>query len=433
MSDHLLVLIPGQILEASGLTKYLLATLGALFAYLLASYLASPLRQYPGPFLAKFTNLWRTYHIAQGSFHHVLVRLHEKYGPTTYYSSGSSLIDGHIVHTLFSQDDEEKHAAEKKPIAKYYSPASVATLEPLIDKTIAQLCSELDKRFAATSGATGRAFDLGRWILYCSVTFSQPLGYLSAGADFDGTLRAAEKIQDYFAWVGCVPFLDRVLEKNRIVQLFKRPGEINALAGSCVGRLIARYQGADASQSEKTPTAAPPQPDYLDRFIEAKSANPTISDGQIVGWLMINMLAGADTTAISIRSAIYHALRTPGGTVLAFNPYIINRNAGVWGADAHAFRPERWLRGAGEGEGQFAARLRAMNDADLSFGAGSRMCIGKHLGLMQVYKVVATVVLGYEVELVRPEGELRVVNSWFPRQEGLEVRMVRRGADGGDE
>ncbi|EAQ86172.1 hypothetical protein CHGG_07425 [Chaetomium globosum CBS 148.51] len=432
MSDHLLVLIPGQILTASGFTKYLLATLGALFAYLLASYLASPLRQYPGPFLAKFTNLWRTYHIAQGSFHHVLVRLHE--------NSGSSLIDGNIVHTLFSQDDEEKHAAEKKPIAKYYSPASVATLEPLIDETIAQLCSELDKRFAATCGATGKAFDLGKWILYCSVTFSQPLGYLSAGADFDGTLRAAEKIQDYFAWVGCVPFLDRVLEKNRIVQMFKRPGEMNALAGSCVGRLIARYQGADASQEsksqdddekKKTPTPTQPQPDYLDRFIEAKSANPTITDGQIVGWLMINMLAGADTTAISIRSAIHLSLRTPGAPVLAFKPRTSsNRNVGVWCADAHAFPTgSDGCTGRGKGEGEFAARLRAMNDADLSFGAGSRMCIGKHLGLMQVYKVVATVVLGYEVELVRPGEELRVVNSWFPRQEGLEVRMVRRGAD----
>lgn len=71
------------------------------------------------------------------------------------------------MHTLFSQDDEEKHAAEKRPIAKYYSPASVASLEPLIDETIAQLCNELDKRFVATSGAAGKAFDLGDWILYC--------------------------------------------------------------------------------------------------------------------------------------------------------------------------------------------------------------------------------------------------------------------------
>ncbi|KAK3297423.1 cytochrome P450 [Chaetomium fimeti] len=531
-----------------GVTQYLLATLALLLAYSLGTYLTSPLRQYPGPFLAKFTNLWRIYHITQGNFQHVLVRLHEKYGPvvrigpnvldvddptliktvfstkgnwkkTGYYSSGSPFIDGKVVHNIFTQDDEEKHAADKKPIAKYYSPAAVASLEPLINETITQLCSELDKRFVATSDATGKGFDLGKWILYYAwdvvgnVTFSQPFGYLSTGTDFDGTLRAAEELVDYFSWVGCMPFLDRMLEKNRVVQLFKRPGGFTALGATCVGRLIARYQGADASSRESKGSNTPAQPDYLDRFIEAKTADPTITDTQMVGWVMINMGAGADTTAISIRSALYYTLRTPGawarlraeladagltpppaadsehpsivslkqarrlpyldavvreairylpgvslgleryvpaggqrlpvpsqqhgpgssetsvpqGTILAFNPYIINRNRGVWGADAHAFRPERWLRGEGESEDGFARRLRAMNDADLSFGAGSRMCVGKHVGLMQVYKVVATLALCYDIELVRPECEWTVVGSWFPRQEGLEVRMKRRG------
>lgn len=88
---------------------------------------------------------------------------------TGYYNSASSFINGHIVYNVFSQKDEEKHAAEKKPIAKYYSPTGVVTLEPLIDKTITQLCDELDKRFAAkTASNAKKPFDLGNWILYCS-------------------------------------------------------------------------------------------------------------------------------------------------------------------------------------------------------------------------------------------------------------------------
>ena len=46
-----------------------------------------------------------------------------------------------------------------------------------------------------------------------------------------------------------------------------------------------------------------------------------------------------------------------------------------------------------------------MNDADLSFGAGSRMCIGKSMGFMQVSKVVATIATLYDVELVDPTRE----------------------------
>jgi hypothetical protein len=84
---------------------------------------------------------------------------------TGLYQSVAALVNGQVVHNIFSQTDEAKHAEEKKPIAKYYSPAGVASFEPLIDKTIAQLCGELDKRFVATAAS---AVDLGDWILYCT-------------------------------------------------------------------------------------------------------------------------------------------------------------------------------------------------------------------------------------------------------------------------
>ena len=337
------------------------------------------------------------------------------------------------------------------------------------------------------------------------MTFSQPFGYLSEGRDFDGTLRASEKTLDYFSWVGCMPIFDTLLQKNRIAayittKLLRKQGGFNALAAECVKRLIARLQGTDRQ------THSPSQPDYLDRFLEVKAAAAAdpkstfpVDDTQVVSWIMINLGAGADTTAISIRSALYYSLRTPGvwsrlcaeldsaglfassssssvpvshkqarrlpyleaivresirylpgvslgmeryvppggqrvcgtlvpqGTILAFNPWIINRNESVFGPDSHEFRPERWLRGGTETEAAFSARLRAMNDTDLSFGAGKRMCIGKHFGVMQVFKVVATLAVRYEIELVDKEKEWTVVNSWFPRQKGLVVRMRRRG------
>jgi cytochrome P450 len=67
-----------------------------------------------------------------------------------------------------------------------------------------------------------------------------------------------------------------------------------------------------------------------------------------------------------------------------------------------------------------------MNAADLTFGAGSRVCIGRNLGMMEVYKVVATLVSRYEIELADPKGEWKTHNSFFVRQEGIEVRLRRR-------
>lgn len=89
------------------------------------------------------------------------------YHQTGYYLASSALVEGHIVYNLFSQLDKDKHAAEKKPIAKYYAPNGVAPLEPHVDKTIKQLCDELERHFMNGTEA-GKPFNLGDWILYCS-------------------------------------------------------------------------------------------------------------------------------------------------------------------------------------------------------------------------------------------------------------------------
>lgn len=508
-------------MAGSPLQLSLVGTLFALVIYLVGSYVGSPLRKYPGPFLAKFTNFWRLYRTSRGSFHKDLEQLHKKYGPvvrvgpnvldvdypdliktvfntkgdwrkTEYYQGSSALVDGHVVYNLFSQIDKEKHAAEKKPIAKFYSPVGVAPLESHVDKTIKQLCDELAKRFASGSSA-GKPFNLGDWILYYtwdvvgSVTFSQPIGYLSHGCDFDGTLGNSEKALDYFSWIGCIPSLDYWFDKNPVYRV--GPPGFGGITDISIKHLIDRYQGNDKDYHD------PAQPDYLDKFIEAKQATPGINDNMIVGWLMINLIAGADTTAITIRSALYYSLKNPGvwarlradlaaagltrdrcplsykdtraipyleaivreslrylpgvslsleryvppggqklvdgsfvpeNTILAFNPYVICRNEDVWGPDAAEFKPERWLQRGGESDEAFKARLQAMNNADLSFGGGSRICIGKNMGLMQAYKVVATLAVLYEIELAHPEREWKVVNSWFPRQEGLEAKITKR-------
>jgi hypothetical protein len=38
------------------------------------------LSKFPGPFLASFTNLWKTYQVARGDYEGVLLRLHQKHG-----------------------------------------------------------------------------------------------------------------------------------------------------------------------------------------------------------------------------------------------------------------------------------------------------------------------------------------------------------------
>jgi cytochrome P450 len=108
------------------------------------------------------------------------------------------------------------------------------------------------------------------------------------------------------------------------------------------------------------------------------------------------------------------------------NAYILGRNKGVWGEDAEEFRPERWLRREGETDEALKARLQKMNAADLTFGGGSRICTGRNLALVEVYKVVATLVNRYEIELEDPSREWEVMCRWFWRQKGLVTKMSAR-------
>jgi cytochrome P450 len=87
----------------------------------------------------------------------------------------------------------------------------------------------------------------------------------------------------------------------------------------------------------------------------------------------------------------------PAGTVVGMNAWVVHMNEERFGSEPETFKPERWLRQDEESEGGYAARLRRMQDADLTFGAGHRACYGKHVALLQVYKLVATLFLQFEV------------------------------------
>ncbi|KAJ5112136.1 cytochrome protein [Penicillium argentinense] len=499
------------------------ALLAALPLWYLTTFFISPLRRFPGPPLAGWTNLWRMFHVRQGRYHLVIHELHKKYGPvvriapnvldldipeltktiyntkaeylkTEFYHGSSAKSNGKIIYNLFSECKPDVHALHKRPISKYYSMNGVLPLETHIDEMIAYFCQRLEENFMDGSNAT-ESFRLEDWIAYYTwdvvgkATFSQPIGYLEKGYDFDHTLSTADTAMDYFTMVGQMPILDHLLDKNPVWRI--GPPSFGNITNISIQHLMDRLQGKDTHYHN------PSKPDFLDKFIEAKEKYPdVVDDMQIVSYLMINMIAGADTTGITLNAALYFSLKNPrvwnrlraefparcpsdppvvsyksarevpyldavvreamrchpgvamlleryvpngglnlpngqhvpAGAVVGMNPYVTGRNKSVWGEDAEEFRPERWLRDqTRETEEAFQKRLQLMNNTDLTFGGGSRVCIGKHFGLLEVYKVIATLVSRYDVELVHPERDWETHNSFFVRQSGIEVRMSPRG------
>lgn len=87
----------------------------------------------------------------------------------------------------------------------------------------------------------------------------------------------------------------------------------------------------------------------------------------------------------------------PPGTIVGVNPWVMHYKESIFGAKPDEFRPERWLQGGSETPAVFDARIKKMKEADLSFGGGNRLCLGRPLGLVEMYKVVATLFTKYNV------------------------------------
>lgn len=116
----------------------------------------------------------------------------------------------------------------------------------------------------------------------------------------------------------------------------------------------------------------------------------------------------------------------PGGSLIGMNPYIVGRNKDVYGADADEYRPERWLQQDEEDDEAYKLRMRQWNATDIVFGGGSRICLGRNLSLMEIYKVVPSLIARFEIELVDPNEKWWTSSRWFYRTQGVVCKLKKR-------
>ena len=92
----------------------------------------------------------------------------------------------------------------------------------------------------------------------------------------------------------------------------------------------------------------------------------------------------------------------PGGTIVGCSAWLIHLNKGIFGDDADVYRPERWLYDeelmqTDIGKEAENRRIKEMNGTMFQFGMGSRTCIGKNISLLEIYKLVPSMLRRFEV------------------------------------
>jgi cytochrome P450 len=105
----------------------------------------------------------------------------------------------------------------------------------------------------------------------------------------------------------------------------------------------------------------------------------------------------------------------PAGADVMICPYTLHRHPGFW-PDPDQFRPERFAP---------SAPPPAHRYAYIPFGAGPRVCVGSHLGMMEAVLVAAMMARGFRFELQGPAGRDPEPNLSLRMRGGLPVKVLR--------
>lgn len=212
------------------------------------AYLQSPLKRIPGPWLAKFSDLWRLMVAYEKKHITTQLALHKKHGDyvqlgpnvvsiadpnvvktiystrgtfvkvgvslpckpfltdrpeqSEFYAINDAVQDGKVIQNIFGTRSNEFHSRYIRPIQKLYTLQAAKEYEAVMDKTLAGFSHQLETRFMEGTNQ-GKTCDIADWVSYLTwdilgeMTFSTPFGFMEQATDVGGMLATAEKTMDY--------------------------------------------------------------------------------------------------------------------------------------------------------------------------------------------------------------------------------------------
>ncbi|KJZ71635.1 hypothetical protein HIM_08947 [Hirsutella minnesotensis 3608] len=275
--------------------------------------------------------------------------------------------------------------------------------------------------------------------------FSNPFGFLKSDSDVGGTIRNFPPLNLYVSIAGFFYWIHTILLANPLVT---RLGILPTghIVGATRKALDERLRNADHRY------------DVLSHWLSSHAKHPDkFSTRDIYSNAILHMAASAETVSIAIQANLYYLIRHPDilrrvreeiqaaqlkgscktcivsyddakelvylraciqeslrlcapitlnlarvvgeeglaiggrwfkkGTILSVNPWVMHLSKEYWGPSASNFKPERWMTDEGV--------LREKNF--IPFGAGYNSCPGQNLAMIEILKIVATIMRDYDL------------------------------------
>lgn len=201
---------------------------------------------------------------------------------------------------VLSQRDDDLHARTRSKMAAGYSGKEVDHLESRIDENVQRLLDLLETKYISQ----GKPFDFGHKAQYFTLdvisdlAFGEPFGDVETDSDVHGYIRAMEESMPTIIVTTVMPWIMKLLQ----LPVFKGmlPSDKDPVG---VGRTMAIAKKVTAERFGPDPKV---QRDMLGSFIARG-----LAQAEVESEILMQILAGADTTATAIRATLLHIISNP--------------------------------------------------------------------------------------------------------------------------
>ncbi|EFY92545.1 benzoate 4-monooxygenase cytochrome P450 [Metarhizium acridum CQMa 102] len=404
-----------------------------------------PLAIYPGPLLAKLTDIYYAYYAWRGDIHLKIWEDHQKYE--------------HKTPSSFTSRDRKDHLRRRRIVSQTVSEKAQRGYEDRIKVHVNKLCDILYQETLA-AGQWSASLDMGRWCNWLTfdvmsdVVFSAYYNLLGSER-FRYVPEAISKSNVRMSVLVIIPWLssfnmDRYFFRDAIIARYR----FLKFVVRCVRERIQRgtkleLSGIQLDEQEPSPDAIEGGTggDVFEALSSARDSKTGRSFGQeeLASESVTLIVAGSETSSTAIASVLFYladnkfvydrlaagvrasseaafqsciylracideAMRMspPNGAVLgrevvAPNSLLVdgsrigagcNTGVGIYAihhdgrcyADPFVYRPERWIEDDGSGDSIERARA-AFNP----FSLGTRSCVGKSLAYHEIAITIGTI------------------------------------------
>lgn len=109
----------------------------------------------------------------------------------------------------------------------------------------------------------------------------------------------------------------------------------------------------------------------------------------------------------------------PEGIEVTCNPWLVHRDANIYGDDAMEFKPERWMD---------KEKAKIYDKYSMTFGYGARVCLGQNIAMMELFKGPLQFFRNFKPEILNKQkpGEF-VVKGGVGFWKDMWITVSRRG------